>query len=269
MAPVVFPLPRNPVTTGISGGLEPSISPAKVALIWQSVSSYSTSALVKLSFVTTPISGASYCVLGTPFARRYAEKRRVESRSPNDTSESLARGVRSCIMEMPTNSCVSCKSSDSISSTVASSTFNRSAVSRCSSLISRSACSEPTLFGEACRASAPACSNRFVVFPMAERTTMGTVADPKPQTISATSIMRSAVATDEPPNLTTRLIGGVTLVSLPPQGGESDDGGDAALALTNPTRRRCAACCNGGDWRGRRSPRGARTTEVRSMTTTS
>ena len=48
-------------------------------------------------------------------ARRKAAKRRVESRSPKDTRESLARRVRSCMMEMPTSSCCSSLSSWSIS----------------------------------------------------------------------------------------------------------------------------------------------------------
>ena len=101
-----------------------------------------------------------------------------------------------------------------------------------------------------------------MVFPMAERTTMGTVVDSKPQTMSATSIMRSAVATDEPPNLTTRLMGGA---SFAPHGGESGEGCDDAAALARPTspHQRCAACHSDGVWRGRRFTRVACTGEVR------
>ena len=57
--------------------------------------------------------GRQSCALTS--ARRKAANRRVESRSPKDTRESLARNVRSCMMEMPTSSCCSSLSSCSIS----------------------------------------------------------------------------------------------------------------------------------------------------------
>ena len=57
--------------------------------------------------------GCKSCALTS--ALRKAAKRRVESRSPKDTRESLARRVRSCMMEMPTSSCCSSLSSWSIS----------------------------------------------------------------------------------------------------------------------------------------------------------
>mmetsp|Transcript_14260 Transcript_14260/g.35227 ORF Transcript_14260/g.35227 Transcript_14260/m.35227 type:complete len:219 (-) Transcript_14260:36-692(-) len=132
---------------------------------------------------------------------------RVARRSPNDTSESLARGVRSCMMQMPMSSCCSSLSIFSTSALTVGSTRSSSHVSMCSL---RSASrggrlgmlSMPSM--PAFSARSPHSSSMLVLLPIADRTTTGSRSG-KEQMMSATSRMRSASRTEEPPNLYTTL----------------------------------------------------------------
>lgn len=106
------------------------------------------------------------------------------------------------MMERPVSSCCSSVSSRSTTVTASESRSSALHVSRCSSLIARSALSDGIFSVPFAIDCSPASSRRFVVLPMADMTTQGRWSG-KEAIISATSRMRFASATDEPPNLYT------------------------------------------------------------------
>ena len=137
---------------------------------------------------------------GTPCLRRYPEKILVLSLSPKETSESRDLGVRSLRRDRPTRSMVSSSSSAMTSSQVSWSTSSSARVASCSSRIFLSGSSSFTSLALHNTACSPAIIKLFVVLPIALRTTTGASFSNR-HTILATWRIRSASATEEPPNL--------------------------------------------------------------------
>mmetsp|Transcript_6566 Transcript_6566/g.26402 ORF Transcript_6566/g.26402 Transcript_6566/m.26402 type:complete len:249 (+) Transcript_6566:2974-3720(+) len=197
-APVFSPLPRNPVTTRTTGSSPgPNVNRA---FVFENVASriipFSNS-----SVVTNMSSIVSTCSVRAPNDRRYDAKILVLIRSPKLTSSARVRDVTSCISAIPVHTCSSFFNNFCTSAFVTASVPSASIVSSCSLRIARSGSSASTP-SSARIAISPAASRLFVVLPIADSTSTG-ISSGNDSTICATSRMRAASATDEPPNFMT------------------------------------------------------------------
>ena len=128
---------------------------------------------------------------------------RVDMRSPKLTRVARVLEVHSCMSATPVHTCCNLSRSLFTSSRVLGSTLSSSMVStwsfRRALMGSRSATSSALSHFIAC---SPAARRLLVDLPMAESTSTG-MCSGKERTMLATSRMRSASATDEPPNFIT------------------------------------------------------------------
>ena len=208
IAPVFSPRPRKPVTTATFATDPPSVAffPNARAFATFSYVTGRMSPFSNTSVVTKPsASNASYCVDLSPIDRRYEAKMRVDMRSPKLTSVARVRLVHSCMSATPVHTCSILFRSLETSARVSSSTPSSSMVSSWSLRMATTGSSLATSSASShCMACSPAASRLLVVLPMALSTNTG-ISSGNASTMDATSRMRSASATDEPPNFITTL----------------------------------------------------------------
>ena len=155
---------------------------------------------------------------------------RVDMRSPKLTSVARVRAVHSCMSATPVHTCSILFRSLETSAFVSSSTPSAFMVSSCSFRMASTGSSFATSSASShCMACSPAASRLLVVLPMALSTSTG-ISSWNVSTMDATSRMRSASATDEPPNFITTLYASRASPGWPASAAGASSGTEGAAA---------------------------------------